>query len=211
MSGNVRLVARRFHLVGPLAGKSIVLNGVPFRDGVHEFRGPSDHADNLAVYLERTYNAHPEGEALDAAHAHYEKLLEEQNAASRPADDTRANVPVRKSQGTAVDQRANGGAETGSTGHPSTAQDGPSTAPKVIEQEFIEKGAEPPALGASEKLMAALKHLDPENDEHWTQMGLPALATLGEFTGMAGIKRADVEAAAPGFTREIALAAKEAR
>ena len=48
------------------------------------------------------------------------------------------------------------------------------------------------------KIEAALTGLDPRNAEHWTAEGLPSLKALG----IEGIKRADVTAAAPHFTRD---------
>lgn len=48
------------------------------------------------------------------------------------------------------------------------------------------------------KIEAALKGLDPRNAEHWTAEGLPSLKAIG----IEGIKRADVTAAAPHFTRD---------
>lgn len=49
-----------------------------------------------------------------------------------------------------------------------------------------------------EKIIAALKGLDPRNSEHWTAEGLPALKALN----IEGLKRSDVTEAAPHFTRD---------
>lgn len=51
------------------------------------------------------------------------------------------------------------------------------------------------------KLAKALAKLDPENDDHWTKDGLPALAAVESLYGSAGLKRADITAAAPGLRR----------
>jgi len=63
------------------------------------------------------------------------------------------------------------------------------------------------ALG-NERLAAALQKLDPENDEHWTKLGKPAMAALEQFYGSTDFTRADVEAAIPDFNRDAARAAK---
>lgn len=60
----------------------------------------------------------------------------------------------------------------------------------------------------NERLAAALRQLDPENDEHWTKIGKPAMSALEQFYGSSDITRADVEAAIPDFNRDVARAAK---
>lgn len=50
------------------------------------------------------------------------------------------------------------------------------------------------------KLTAALKALDPANDEHWTRDGAPALAILSELAGEK-VLRSDISVVAPQFMR----------
>lgn len=50
----------------------------------------------------------------------------------------------------------------------------------------------------SEKIIEALKKLDPAADDHWTADGLPKVEALG----IEGVKRADVTKAAPHFKRD---------
>ena len=69
--------------------------------------------------------------------------------------------------------------------------------------------AEPPKIPetppqSNERLAKAVMSLDPNNDEHWTQTGKPAMSAIEMAYGSSGITRAQVEAAAPGFTREVA-------
>lgn len=59
----------------------------------------------------------------------------------------------------------------------------------------------------NEKLQKAVLGLDPEDDSHWTKDGKPAMTAAEKLYGSSGLTRADVEAAAPGFTREKAKAA----
>lgn len=54
----------------------------------------------------------------------------------------------------------------------------------------------------SEKIREALLGLDPQNDEHWTADGAPRLDVLANALGDQKVTRADVLAAAPGFSRE---------
>lgn len=60
---------------------------------------------------------------------------------------------------------------------------------------------EDPKAEVNTKLVKAIKKLDPKDDSHWTSAGLPAMVAVEGFYGSADITRADVEAAAPGFTR----------
>lgn len=55
------------------------------------------------------------------------------------------------------------------------------------------------------KLLAAIKALDHDNDDLWTAGGLPMLSAVEEAYGSAGLTREDIEAVAPGWTREKAF------
>jgi len=48
-------------------------------------------------------------------------------------------------------------------------------------------------------IVKALQQLDPKNDDHWTNDGLPRLDAI---KGVSGLKREDVTAAAPHFTKD---------
>lgn len=60
----------------------------------------------------------------------------------------------------------------------------------------------------NERLAAALRQLDPENDDHWTKLGKPTMSAVEQFYGSAAVTRDEVEAAIPGFSRDAARAAK---
>ena len=64
-----------------------------------------------------------------------------------------------------------------------------------------------PAPETTGDIATALGQLDPENDDHWTGSGLPAMAAVEERVGSKDIKRADVEAALPGWNRDASLEA----
>lgn len=63
---------------------------------------------------------------------------------------------------------------------------------------------EDPKAEVNTKLVKAIHKLDPKDDSHWTGAGLPAMVAVEGFYGSADITRADVEAAAPGYTRATA-------
>jgi len=49
-------------------------------------------------------------------------------------------------------------------------------------------------------IAAALDLLDPANDDHWTNAGLPAVDAVSDITG-ANVTRAQIKAARPDFER----------
>lgn len=58
-------------------------------------------------------------------------------------------------------------------------------------------------------LHRALRALDPTNDEHWTDDGLPRMDAIKALGGGSGVTRAAVSDAAPGLTRAALLEALE--
>lgn len=56
----------------------------------------------------------------------------------------------------------------------------------------------------TDKIVAALKSLDVNNDQHWTTDGAPRIDTLKILVGNPGLSREDVNAALPGFSRATA-------
>lgn len=56
-------------------------------------------------------------------------------------------------------------------------------------------------------IIEALQKLDPQNDNHWTEDGLPRLETVKFLSGDASLTRQAVTAVAPDFNREAAKAA----
>jgi len=54
---------------------------------------------------------------------------------------------------------------------------------------------------ANEKILAALQKLDVNNDNHWTQDGLPRVETVRMLASDQALTREQVTAAAPEFTR----------
>lgn len=52
-----------------------------------------------------------------------------------------------------------------------------------------------------DKIRAALKQLDPTNDDHWTEDGLAKTAVVQRIAGDTTIKRQDIQLASPKFER----------
>lgn len=59
-------------------------------------------------------------------------------------------------------------------------------------------------------LSTALDSLDPTNDAHWTDNGLPRLSALRDMTGLESVKRAEVTGLRPSLTRDAAGSAEPA-
>ena len=65
-----------------------------------------------------------------------------------------------------------------------------------------------PTVELNTKLQKSVLALDPADETHWTKDGKPAMTAVEKLYGSAGITRADVEAVAPGHTRDKAKAAQ---
>lgn len=52
------------------------------------------------------------------------------------------------------------------------------------------------------QILEALGKLDPLNEGHWTRAGLPDVSAVAQFTGLSGLKRADIDSVAPNFNRD---------
>ena len=59
----------------------------------------------------------------------------------------------------------------------------------------------------SPKILNALSQLDPENNDHWTNDGLPNTGVVQRIASDQTIRRPDIQTARPGFDRESAKAA----
>ena len=71
-----------------------------------------------------------------------------------------------------------------------------------LEQESEPENDDPPGI----ELLAAIKSLDPGNDDHWTESGLPAVAAVEVLFG--NTTRSEIKLAAPGYDRDAAAAAQ---
>lgn len=90
---------------------------------------------------------------------------------------------------------------------------GPSDAAPPADPEGLSPAGSGPAAedpggeSAEKSLGEALRSLDPDVGSHWTSANLPRLDALEEKLGRKP-SRSEVDAAIPGFSRDVALAAK---
>lgn len=71
-------------------------------------------------------------------------------------------------------------------------------------------GAGGSGRAAQGAIRTALTKLDPENDEHWTDAGLPAVEAVRQLSGNDDVSRQDIKSLAPKLTREEAAKARTA-
>ena len=78
-----------------------------------------------------------------------------------------------------------------------------------VEAEEVEPSSEGEAADPNHTLRTALvEGLDPENDDHWTDAGIPKMAAVEIIYGSSDILRDHVDQVLPGFTRDAALELK---
>lgn len=70
--------------------------------------------------------------------------------------------------------------------------------------EIVAEAPPASAPGAGAAVAAAVRRLDPHVDLHWTQRGLPRVEAVVALSRVEGLRRADIEEAAPGYTRSTA-------
>ncbi len=61
--------------------------------------------------------------------------------------------------------------------------------------------ADTKAADLDEAVRAAVRALDPANDDHWTQAGLPAMRAVEQSVGNRGVSREDINRLMPGYER----------
>jgi len=205
-----------FRLFGGYAGRTMVVNGHKFVQGVYR-TVQSPHAAATLVKVLAYYGAYHKGSAeYDAALAKEQgNGADEVHSGSkcRPAD------PVPHEGGSdGVGSPASGNADDGAGAASSegagsgsgSAGDGREDAgvPKFEDSASLPQPSEPASVG-SEEVKTALLKLDPEDDTQWVKTGehagKPKLNAVEAAFGRAGLTREDLEAALPGWNRDKAI------
>jgi hypothetical protein len=181
-------------LTGHFKGQTIVLNGHKFVDGTLELKGDMDKMQGLINYF-RSYNAYLAGsdelakaEARDKENANG-KNSNLENGGRKNSGRVQSDKPGSKVEASGS---GNDGDEVG-------AGDG-----LVPEGDGVPEGREgdPQVL----KIIDAVKSLDPDADEFWTDAGLPKVSAIEKAAGLVGVTRKEIENAMPGYNREKAIA-----
>lgn len=173
-----------FFLTGAYQGRTITLGGkYRFQKGVCTIIAPLQDIALHARFLERNWQAYPEG------HPKLEVINGQRDIQKTTEPDPEQAVSSNvqpNGEGADTDQPASDGEE--------------STDPEAGESGVLPNGdGHAPEL--NERLQRAVMSLDPNNDEHWTQTGKPAMTAIEKLYGATDVTRNDVEAVAPNFNR----------
>src|SRR5690606_20228509 len=193
------IVQTTFVLTGPLAGRTIRLGSQPyvFKDGRLTITAPAEEIALHARFLERNWQAYPEGHPALEGQADGQRDLQ--------TNTQQDGQPPGRSDG----QPNGGGTEAGGEADNGAG----ATDPEAGQTGSVPGGdgqqaqLNPPPPEVNIKLRKAVLGLDPADDTHWTKDGRPAMTAVEKLYGSAAITRADVEAGAPGWPREKARAA----
>ena len=207
-----QLLRYEFHLFGPRKGQDIMINGHVFEKGVCHMVLDSSRAGPLMRGLSY-YGAYAKGTpAFDDA----ERAENGIPTSIAPGDEQPSEPPIlsfnEPTGGAATKEEAP--ASEGTTdpdgGHgDNPARDGHEHSGfRRFEAESDRIEPSEPEGTVNAKVREAVMSLDPNNDDHWTKAGIPALLAVEEAVGRSGTTRQDVESAARGYTRELALAAQ---
>lgn len=183
-------MAVKLTLHGHFKGRNITLAGVKFRDGVATLEGDAAQNEGMIKYLGLCYQAFPEGH----------EVPEETTEPTEPDDDTDTGSEPKFEVGQKIQVPGEDGELPEDGGWHIVADHNEDGTP------ILEPTEAPEEPEVDEKLIAALKKLDPKNDDHWVKDGRPAMAAVEELYGSAGITREDVETAIPGYDRKVAAA-----
>ncbi len=197
------IIQTTFVLTGPLKGKTVNLGSLPYRfaDGRTTLIASVEDTALHARFLERNWQAYPEGPPA----------LEGQTDGQR---EVQTNTQQDGQPPVSSDVQPNGGGTEagGEADHGAGATDPEAGQAGSVpggdgQQAQLNPAGDPPPPEVNTKLQKAVQSLDPADDNHWTRDGKPAMSAVEKLYGSAGITRADVEAVAPGWTREKAKAA----
>jgi len=194
------IIQTTFVLTGALAGRTIRLGSQPyaFEKGRLTITAPPEEVALHARFLERNWQAYPEGHPALKEVPDGQRDLQE---GSQPDGQQPVHGDVQPNGGgTEASDAApvSGGGVEAEAGQAGGVPDGDGQ-PAVLTD---------PVKEPNTKLQKAVLGLDPADDTHWTKDGKPAMTAVEKLYGSAGITRADVEAVAPGHTREKAKAAQ---
>lgn len=171
-------------LVGAHEGRDITfdagMTSYQFTGGKMDLKGTTAQLAGLITYLGRCYQAFPEGS--DELRAAQEALANGGGEADPDGTEDNAGGAGEGLQVT-TDANDGSGGEQGGAG---------------------EAGAGDATGNGARSLAEALTRLDPNDDSHWNADGKPKMSAVEALLGRTDVTRAQVEAAAPGLTRESA-------
>ena len=143
------------------------------------------------------------------------KAREEAEASGATSTPDGSN-PTEKPKTDKESDEGEGGGETGAQSaetDPANPEDGNGGKTQESGGEGEKKGngedGDPNTPPTPEEIREKLEELDPDDDTHWVENGFPRMTAIEARVKNANITRADVEAAYPGFNREMARQAQQ--
>ncbi len=179
-------ITLNLRLTGGRTGKTVVLGGYQFVDGMTVVVGNEKSVPGIVKYLGRTYKAFPEGSrelkhASDIQEGSESGTSAQVQSGSEPGNRPVAEVPADIGSGTDGGPEGDTGSVPTRNGHQDPRKHQyPSDADRVLE---------------------AVTSLDRSDDECWTVDGLPRVDAVSKATGIANLTREKIEAVVPGPQR----------
>lgn len=208
-----------FVLTGGRAGFTGVLLDMQFVNGVAKFTGTPDAVKGRTVYIGRRYQAFPKGsrELKDAQardKEYKDGLRGEVRETQQTGNPNGVQPGPEKVDGVGTQQGSQDQGATSSAGPEEPRSGGAGSVPtggghgdagvhSGLQQAQDSTGTEDAEVSP---LTAAILALDPLDDAHWTDAGLPAIAALAKATGDNSLTRQKVVLALPDYDRDTALA-----
>lgn len=189
-------------LTGPDTGRTCLLHGKDFVNGEMVVSGTHSEVETQLRYIARTCRAYPLGspELADAQERDHSRGIQHSTSPSTgQGDHQRLRSGSRESPRRVQEVSA----DHGPGFDPVVSADGPEgmgAGGSGYEDSWL-----PPEQIT--QIGNAVLALDPENDSHWTEDGLPSVEALASALANPSISRQTIEAIAPGYTREKVLEA----
>ncbi len=207
-----QLLRYEFILFGPRKNQTIMINGHPFDKGVCKMVLDGTAAGTVMRGLSY-YGAYAKGTPA------YDEAMEAENGIPGPIQAGLEQAPkqeVRDFDGPTGNPAAEESppVSEGPVGDDAGHRDSPSgdghedAGVHKFENEGDRVWPGEPQSAVNEAVKTAVLALDPQNDNHWTKAGIPALLAVEESMGRAGATRQDVVDAVPGWDRDAARTAR---
>jgi hypothetical protein len=194
----------KFEMTGFYAGNTMKVNHIDFVNGKAEVKGELAKMGGVIAYL-ATYNAYPVGSDELAA-------AQERDSVNKGESNGMPEVLDRQSGsdtgGAPADITSPGtGSGVGATGASTDGTGGGPDGDGVPEGHSVDEGAPKGSPDSTVlKIIDGIKALDPSNDDHWTDAGLPRVDAVASASSVVNVTRKDINMAIPEWNREKAMA-----
>lgn len=191
-------------LTGARENSTEVLQGLKFINGKAKIEGTDSDINGLCNYFSKVFEAFPEGsEELLKRQGYFNK---DDNNGKRESEDSGSDTEEVQ-RNTESGQDGKESAEDGSDIKPTDDKSDPGAERGIPDGDGYEHTRVYPRVTITpERIVEVVMSLDADNDDHWTQAGLPAMAVVESRLGTDEILRTDIENVAPKYDREVARA-----